>query len=116
MQQVVFVVMKVKYMKYKQAIAECLQHQSLIGQPFDKELASAGTVKHVLIAPYSRILQWHFLSSVFEGTDPSQAIAICRDGKYDVVVISSKYNPVQDNLQPKSLRDYLEEFSLTSPV
>jgi hypothetical protein len=108
--------MKVKYMKYKQAIAACLQHQSLIGQPFDKDAEAAGTVRYVLIAPYSRILQWHFLSSVFEGKDPSQAIAICRDGKYDVLVISNKYNPGQDHFQPKPLREYLSEFARESSV
>jgi len=102
--------MKVKYMKYKQAITACLQHQSLIGQPFDKDTEAAGTVRYVLIAPYSRILQWHFLSSVFEGKDPSQAIAICRDGKYDVLVIGTKYHPSNDRFPAKSLRDYLAEF------
>jgi hypothetical protein len=108
--------MKVKYMKYKQAVSACLQYQSLKGQPFDKEREAAGTVRHVLIAPYSRILQWHFLSSVFAGKDPSQAIAVCRDGKYDVVVISSKYNPADDKYKAKPLRDYLEEFALNSSV
>lgn len=107
--------MKVKYMKYKQAVAACLQYQSLIGRPFAKD-STAGTVKYVIIAPYSRILQWHYLSSVFEGADPAQAIAVCRDGKYDVLIISSNYNPSENNFPPKPLRDYLVEFALETSL
>lgn len=97
-------------MKYKQAVSACLQHQRLVGCPFDRKNQAAGTVMYVLIAPHSRILQWHFLSSVLGGEDPNKAIAICRDGKYDVLIISSKYNPAELDFQPKGLKDYLEEF------
>ena len=103
--------MKVRYLKYKQAIAACLSHQRLIGQPFDKNNEAAGIVKHVLIAPYSRILQWQYLSGVYSGVDPQKAISICRDGKYDVVVLSGNYHPSNAQFLPKSLRQYLEEFA-----
>jgi hypothetical protein len=108
--------MKVKYLKYKQAVAACLEHQNLIGHPFDRDNEAAGTVKHVLLAPYSRILQWHYLSTVFSGVDANKAIAICRDGKYDVVVVSSKYSPGEQDFPPKSLRNYLAEFSVETSV
>ena len=103
--------MKVKYLKYKPAVAACLQNQNLIGHPFDRENPAAGIVKHVLLAPYSRILQWHYLSTVFNGVDANKAIAICRDGKYDVVVVSDRYSPGEQDFPPKSLRNYLAEFA-----
>lgn len=104
--------MKVKYLKYKQAIAACLNHQNLVGQLFDKDNESSGFVKHVMIVPYNRILQWHFVSSVLGGVHPDKAIAICRDGKYDVVVLSSNYRPGEIEFQPKPVRKYLEEFGM----
>ncbi len=106
--------MKVKYLKYKQALAACLGHQHLIGLPFEKDNDAAGKVMHVLIAPYSRILQWYYLSNVLAGQDPNKAITICRDGKYDVLLISSEYKPGEESIPPKNLHSYLAEFGVAA--
>jgi hypothetical protein len=100
---------KKKSLNYKQAIEKCRQYQHLVGQPFEKGMSSAGTIKHVIIAPHSKILQWQFLSNFLGGMDVDKALGICRDGKYTVLLVSNLYRPGQESVPPKYLHNYLEE-------
>ena len=102
--------MRIKYLSYKQAVVALLNFKYLVGQPFEKGNAAAGKVKHVLIAPYNRILQWQFLYLVYNGTNPEDAIAICKDGKYTVLVLSEFYHPTVEKFRPKELHVFLDDF------
>jgi len=100
---------KKKSLNYKQAIEKCRQFQHLVGQPFEKGVPSAGSIKHVIIAPHSKILQWQFLSNYISGMDIDKALGICRDGKYTVLLVSNLYRPGHESVPPKYLHNYLEE-------
>ena len=100
---------KKKSLNYKQAIQKCRQYQHLVGQPFEPGVSSAGTIKHVIIAPHSKILQWQFLSNFLGGMEVDKALGICRDGKYTVLLVSNLYRPGQESVPPKYLHNFLEE-------
>lgn len=101
--------MRPKHLSFKRAVDLCLNNQSLLGLAFSPIDPSAGKIRHVLVAPYNRILQWQFLNDVFEGADPDAALGICRDGKYEVVLVSNKYKPGDTAHRPKALSAYLDE-------
>ncbi len=101
--------MRPKPLSYKRAIEACLKHQDLIGMPFSANAPEAGKVARIVIAPYNRILQWQFLNNVYSGADPDTALAICRDGKYEVLLLSNRYKPDEVAHRPRILREYLEE-------
>ena len=100
---------KKKSLSYNQAIVKCRQFQHLVGQPFEAGVSSAGTIKHVIIAPHSKILQWQFLSNFLSGMEIDQALGICRDGKYSVLLVSNVYRPGHESVPPQNLHNYLEE-------
>jgi len=106
--------MKIKYLNYSQAKAICNDYQYLVGRPYentDNNTESNNIVHQVVTAPYSRILQWQFMRSVVRGVSPEQAIEICPNGRYDVLVL-----PEQDrraiSFRMKSLRSYLSEHGI----
>jgi hypothetical protein len=102
--------MKIKYLNYSQAQAICSDHQHIVGQPFEKTPGEPARVSSVLIAPYSRILQWQFVRSLYRGVPHEEALSICRNGRYDVLVLpDTVYKPAQQSLNVKTLRDYLQE-------
>lgn len=101
--------MKIKYLNYQQAQAICRDYQHLLSQPFGTtEEDAAHTVNTVVVAPYSRILQWSFARLVVKGTPPPEALKQWSIDRFDVVVISqNRYNP--SDFQIKDLRTYLGE-------
>lgn len=101
--------MRPKPLSYKRAIETCLKHQNLIGLSFTPDAPESGKVSRIVIAPYNRILQWQFLNDIHAGTDPDTALAICRDGKYEVLILSNKYRPDDLAHRPKLLSQFLDE-------
>jgi hypothetical protein len=102
--------MKIKYLNYSQAQAICADYQHLVGKPFESDTTVPAAVKHVIIAPYSRILQWQFVRSLYRGMPYDEALGICRNGRYDVLVLpDTEYKPAQQSLYAKTLRDYLDD-------
>lgn len=100
---------KKKSLNYKQAIEKCRQYQHLVGQSIWPDNPEAGTIRYVLIAPHSKILQWQYLTNILSGMDIDKALSICRDGKYSVLLISNLYRPGHESVPPKCLHNYLEE-------
>lgn len=101
--------MRPKPLSYKRAIESCLKHQNLIGMSFTPDSPESGKVARIVIAPYNRILQWQFLTEIHNGVDPDTALAKCRDGKYEVLLLSNKYRPDDLAHRPKVLCHFLEE-------
>jgi hypothetical protein len=101
--------MRPKPLSYKRAIETCLKHQNLIGLNFTPGTPESGKVARIIIAPYNRILQWQFLNDIHSGNDPDTALAICRDGKYEVLMLSDKYQPDLLEHRPKLLSQFLTE-------
>lgn len=102
--------MKVKYLSYKQASALCEASQHFVGHAYDRDTPGLYSVKAILIAPYSRILQWKFLQYLALGWTVADALAINVNGRYDVLVLPDPWCMRRDNSFPfKCLRDYLEE-------
>jgi hypothetical protein len=100
--------MKIKYLSYQQAAAITSEHQHLTGEPFGEGPDASRRVDAVVLAPYSRILQWSFARQVVKGMHPSEALKQWPVDRFDVVVISA--NPANPaDFQVKGLRDYLSE-------
>ena len=100
--------MKVKYPNYRQALSLMNDYQFLIGKPFETELLD-NAVKQILVAPYSSILQWQFLRDVNRGIYPTSALHICKDGRFDVLVLSELKKNDKGGFLWKDLRSYLRE-------
>ena len=101
--------MKIKYLSYNQAKALCEGYQHLVGSVYDASEADKDIVRCVIVAPYSRILQWQFVRSLLHGVPYEEALAICPDGRYDVLVLPDQENRTNLSFRMKSLRDYLQE-------
>jgi len=104
--------MKIKYFNYSQAKAISNDFQHLIGRPYEKELLTEKLVGSIMIAPYSRILQWQFMRMLLRGTTHEEALSICPNGRFDLLVVPDRdvYTPVGYDV--KTLRNYLEEHNL----
>ena len=96
--------MKIKYLAYLQAFAISHDHQYLIDQPFDDEHA----IHHVVIAPYSRILQWQYVRRLLKGYPAEELLKDYLHNRYDVILITKA--PASPNgYYIKDLRTYLRE-------
>ncbi len=99
--------MKAKYLNYSQAWAVCNEYQSLKGHSVN----GSAPVEAVLLAPYSRILQWHYIRGLMQGTPPERLLESYPGDRYDVIVLIP--DPTSGNgyaIQP--LRDYLAAHDL----
>ena len=105
--------MKVKYLNYQQAEILERQFQFIIGRPFDKNENEA-LVKATMVAPYSPILQWQFLRDIQRGMDHASALSICKNGRFDIIVISNQLKTNKDGFTVKDLRSYIQEHDLTN--
>lgn len=103
--------MKIKYLSYAQAAAISSSHQHLVGEPFGQGADVSRTVDLVVVAPYSRILQWSFARQVVKGVHPTTALQQWLLDRYDIVVISMNRSNLAD-FQVKDLREYLKERGL----
>ncbi len=101
--------MRAKPLSYKRAIESLLKNQNLVGMSFEPDVPERGKVARIVIAPYNRILQWQFLKEIHSGADPDTALSICRDGKYEVLLLSTKYRPDDLAHRPKVLSQFLSE-------
>lgn len=72
--------MKAKYLSRNSACALAADHQHLVGQQFDV----AHNVQMVVVAPYSRILQWAHVSSLLR----SKPAPPNPSNRYDALVIA----------------------------
>lgn len=107
--------MKVKYYNYKQAVALSERFQELVGKPFDKD-NEENQVKQVTIAPYSRIIQWQFVRAITHGVSLEEALTLCVNKRYDVIVIASKLKNNEGGFHIKSLSSYLTEHNLSDKL
>jgi len=98
--------MKINYFNFSQAQALCEDYQSLVGQPFEAGEPS-DIVGQVVVAPYSRILQWQFVRSLLKGVSHQDVVS--PDGKYDVLVLPEHKGGSTINIRVKSLRIFLVE-------
>ncbi len=103
--------MKVKYLNYEQAAALSENFQRLVGRPFNRG-GQENFVRQVVIAPYSRIIQWQFVRSVIKGTPPDEALTLCVNNRYDVILLSSRLKNEDGAYEIKTLGNYLAEHEL----
>lgn len=106
--------MKIKYFNYSQAKAISADYQHIVGMPFEKESNEhqAIEVQQVIVAPYSRILQWQFLRSLLRGMPHEEALSICPNGRYDVLVLPNEQPHPSLGFRMKTLRNYLQDQEL----
>ena len=91
--------MKAKYLSRDVARAMANDFQHLSGQPFD----ALHTVARVVAGPYSRILQWGFVSALMNGR-PAPPIP---NDRYDALVVSLAPD-VPAGFLIESLRSFLD--------
>lgn len=109
--------MKIKYLSFRQAAAICSAFTYLEGQVFDEKTPSLGYVRDVLVAPYSRIMQWDFLRKYVRGAAPAQLVReMPCQGKFDVIVLADKIMNKQKQFLAKDLRTYLAEHNIAFPA
>lgn len=99
--------MKAKYLNYSQAWALSNEYQSLKGRSPN----GSAPVEAILLAPYSRILQWHYVRGLLRGESPATLLHSYPSERYDVIVLI--HDPGSANgYVIKSLRSYLEEHEM----
>lgn len=103
--------MKTKYLNYNQAKAICAHYQYLVGCAYERNAEDGNIIQQVVIAPYSKILQWQFMRSVVRGISLEQAIDINPNGRYDVLVLPPQERRAL-SFRLKSLRTYLAEYGI----
>ena len=101
--------MKTNYLSYAQASAICEDYQCLIGELFTPGDDGDGLIRQVVVAPYSRILQWKFIRSLLREINPQTAADICPNGKYDVLLLPDQIKRDSLNYRAKTVRHYLKE-------
>lgn len=101
--------MKIKYLNYQQALAIHARYQYLIGAAFDNE---GDRIYQILIAPYSRILQWDFVRRIHKGASPEIITTMPCNGRFDILLLPGKPKNEQGVYRMKVLRDYLSEQAL----
>jgi hypothetical protein len=99
--------MKAKYFNYNQARAICLEYQNLKGQSF----SDSTPVEAVLVAPYSRILQWHYVRHLLRGNSPESLLSQYPSGRYDVIVLF-RDSSAPNGFAIGDLRGFLETHQL----
>lgn len=99
--------MKTKYLSHAQACAICRDYQYLQGGCFEV----GQKIDLVTIAPYSRILQWQFLTRVlYEGYVVNPLRERNPSGRYDVLVVSKSSD--EPGFIVKDIRTYLTDTSM----
>lgn len=104
--------MKTNYLSYNQASAVCEAHQHLVGKPFDRNDESEGIISMVVVAPYSRILQWKFVRCLLQGAGLEAALSLGPNGRYDVLLLPDPRDRSTVNYRGKSIRCYLREHGI----
>ena len=107
--------MKVKYLTLSQAIAIGNEYQYLVGRPFEKDNPLSALIEQIVVAPYSKIMQWEFLRRLAKGSPWAEAIEICVNRRYDVLILPADYSRNNKTFGVKELRRYLEEFNFSLP-
>lgn len=96
--------MKVKHLSRAQAFAIRHDYQHLLDTPLDDN----NRIDYVLVAPYSRILQWKFVQDVL--LEEGRTSAILPDnpaGRFDVLLVS-KASHTAKGFITKDLRSHLQ--------
>lgn len=104
--------MKTKYLNYSQARAICQDYQYLVGASYEEKDHETDLVTKVVIAPYSRILQWQFLRSIQRGMPQDEALRINTNGRYDVLVLPEQRHASSLTYRMKPLRTYTREHNI----
>ncbi len=76
--------MKTKYLAYAQACAISKDYQYLKGDVFGQD----HRIDIISVAPYSRILQWQFVSNLLKGMSTKALLDANHSGKYDVIAVA----------------------------
>lgn len=102
-----FSTMKAKYLLYAQACAMCRDYRHLQGRAFD----DAHRIDAILMAPYSRLLQWQFLQQMSASSlHQAPPVANNPSGRYDVLLLA--YTGGQPGYLKDDLRSYLSRTGL----
>lgn len=98
--------MEVKYLSLPVAEAMRADYLWIIRKPFGHG-AESGTVSHLLITPYSKILRWGFLRDFLKGRH--QPVT---EGRCEVLVLSDRIKSASDRECVCDLRSFLERHSI----
>jgi hypothetical protein len=94
--------MKAKYFSYAQACAVCKDYLHLQGEPLD----DVHQILMVAVAPYSRILQWHFVQELMRNEwNRKQTQLNNPSGQYEVLLIAKSEN--EQGFLTHPLRNYV---------
>ena len=94
--------MKAKYFSYAQACAICKDFLHLQGEPLDDE----HRIRLVVVAPYSRILQWQFLQELKKQDWKQKSNHLnSPSGQYEVLLVAPSNN--EQGFITHPLRNYV---------
>ena len=94
--------MKINYLPYSKAAQLVEDNQHLKGSP----LEDGCFIDFIVVAPYSRIIQWSFVTDLLRGAEP-EAQRFTTNDRYNAIVVARCPNALAGFLI-KDLRAYLK--------